>query len=121
MNLGSSTFETTVQEAGDGKALVRVLGDLDLAGAEQLREALTAAIVSHETTVLDLGSCAFMDSTGLRVLLAGVRRATEAGHALRLSAVRPEVWRVIELTGTDTLLPAYADVNAAFEATFKAQ
>ncbi|ETA71135.1 STAS domain-containing protein [Actinospica robiniae] len=115
MEQGPEALEVTVLDAGDGKALIKIVGELDLARAEPLREVLTSAVAAHAVTVLEMSRCPFMDSTGLRALLAGAHRAGETGHALRLAAVRPEVARVIELTGTHTLLPAYPDTTAALE------
>ncbi len=53
---------------------IKLTGELDLATAQQLREAL-AAVASASEVVLDLSELTFMDSSGLAVLvsLAGSR------------------------------------------------
>ena len=54
---------------------------------------------------LDFGDVTFMDSSGLHVLLATTRRAAEVGADLRLVSVSARVQRLLELTGTDGVLP----------------
>jgi anti-sigma B factor antagonist len=41
----------------------------------------------------------FLDSTGLSVLIAGLKRCQSSGGELRLVAPRPNVRRVLEITG----------------------
>ncbi|MDQ4070919.1 MAG: STAS domain-containing protein, partial [Actinomycetota bacterium] len=69
--LDFSVSVTTVE----GAATVRVTGDLDCYTAPQLRSALLALVddgAQHVT--LDLGRTQFVDSTGLSVLVGGLKR-----------------------------------------------
>ena len=56
----------------DDAAVIRVIGELDLATAPQLREVL-----------LDLSELAFIDSSGLSVLATGLKRLRAAGETWR--------------------------------------
>jgi len=79
-----------------------VSGELDLATAEQLEAGLNEIErESPETLVVDLRELEFMDSTGLRTLIAADARARERNA--RLVIVRPpeEVDRVFRLTRMD--------------------
>ena len=82
-----------------------VQGELDIATAPRLDAALLEAERARpRTLLLDLAGLAFMDSTGLRSMLAAHRRAVGEGRKLRLRNLRPEVARVLEMTGADRIL-----------------
>jgi anti-anti-sigma factor len=84
----------------DGTASITLAGELDLAGAHKLEASLDE--VERQGTarlVIDLRSLAFIDSTGLRLLLQADARARERGCELVLRAGEPSVQRVFEVTG----------------------
>jgi anti-sigma B factor antagonist len=81
------------------RALVRLIGELDLAAAPQAQQAIELAERKQPATLeLDLSSLAFMDSTGLRLLLSTRQRAREAGRQLVLRRGPQAVHRVFEVT-----------------------
>ena len=84
----------------DDAAMVRVMGELDLATAPQLREVLTdlAALGGLQVT-LDLRELAFIDSSGLSVLVTGLKRLREAGGDLALRSPNPATMKALEITG----------------------
>jgi anti-anti-sigma factor len=84
---------------------VRLQGELDLASAHTMEERL-AAIEEQQPArvVIDLGGLAFIDSSGLRVLLLADSRARERGFELVLAPGPEPVQRVFEMTGALDLL-----------------
>ena len=58
--------------------------------------------------LVDFAEVNFCDSTGIRVLLAALKRQMAAGGSLRLINVAPSVSRVFEMTGLRNLM---ADVG----------
>jgi anti-anti-sigma factor len=74
-----SPFATHV--AGDRqRALVRLVGELDLASAPSAEQAIVQAERFRTSLLeLDLSSLVFMDSTGLRLLLNTRQRSKSAG------------------------------------------
>jgi anti-sigma B factor antagonist len=79
-----------------------VHGDIDIAGGP----ILDAALVEFDgdvPLVLDLSDVSFVDSSGLRSLLSASQRASERSERVTLRGVRPEVLRLLEITGTDGL------------------
>ncbi|WP_329192723.1 MULTISPECIES: STAS domain-containing protein [unclassified Streptomyces] len=88
----------------DGRTTVSVTGEIDIATAPLLAEALRAALCDGVTRVeADLSGVSFCDCSGLNVLLAAERHARTHGRALRVTGVRsPQVRRLFELTGTTT-------------------
>lgn len=87
----------TVQIGPDGEVVVR--GDIDMAGGPILDAALTA-LAPTGSIVIDLTEVAFIDSSGLRSLLSAVRSARDRDAAVLLRGIRPEVARLLAITGT---------------------
>ena len=89
----------------DGEAVLRLalLGELDVATAPLLEEALMAAACQEpEVLLIDLRGLTFLGVAGLRVMLA----ACQEGARTRVSIVAgpPPVMRLFELTGLDSRL-----------------
>ena len=86
---------------GEGHPVVAVHGDLDVDGAPELRRALVEAIDEHpgRQLILDLEGVDFIDSAGLGMLVAGLKRAKDRGGDLVLVATGQNVLRILEVTG----------------------
>ena len=110
---GPQPFAVEVQQR-DAVAIVQPRGELDLVTVEMLRAALDD-IKSTERLVLDLRGLSFMDSTGLRLLVALHRRAQRDGWQLTLVAPTAPVDRAIQLCGLDKQLPFVAAPDADAE------
>ena len=98
-------------------SVIRVSGEVDLESAAQLSDHTVAVIRdAGPHIVLDLGRVAFLDSTGLNVLLAIHRRAELSGGALSLAAVPRPVLKVITVTGLAGTFDMHATVEDAVAA-----
>jgi anti-sigma B factor antagonist len=86
-------------EHGDGPAVVRPRGELDLASAPKLRAVLQDLRNKKASVRLELKELTFLDSSGLRLIWETDAAAREDGLTLTLSAGPPQVMRVFELTG----------------------
>jgi anti-anti-sigma factor len=94
----------------DGEAVVvTIAGDLDLSTAPELERSLVGIQTDGRPVVLDLRKVSFMDSSGLRVILAADARARAAGARLVLVEGRPGVQRVFQLTLLDRRLEFVSD------------
>lgn len=94
------------QRATRAGVTLKITGELDLSTGPVLEE--TIAGLRHELTALtlDLSDLAFMDSTGLRLLIEIDQRAREEEWSLAL--IRPEqetAAAVLKATGADSALP----------------
>jgi anti-sigma B factor antagonist len=86
-------------EQADRTIRLTVEGELDIASAARLEEALAEAEKGEpELIVLDLRGLQFMDSTGLRTILSADSRAREAGRRLVVVQGDENVKRVFEVT-----------------------
>lgn len=103
----NANFSVTT-ESIDGLEAVSVSGELDEATAPRLREALEAVMEQVDRpVVVDLSGCEFIDSTGLSLLVESQRRLAESDRSFAVCSVRPEVGRLLELTGIDTAIGLY--------------
>jgi anti-sigma B factor antagonist len=95
-------------------AVVSVGGEVDLGTAHELSEAAIVAMQEiGPSIVLDLSGVTFMDSTGLKVLLAVNNRAQLAGGRLVLAGAKRPVHRVVSITGFDKTFAVCDDVETA--------
>jgi anti-anti-sigma factor len=97
------SFHTTV--TGD-VATIALTGELDVAGAALLEQEIERVAAEHDprTLVLDLSGLAFMDSTGLRLVVLADAKAREQGRRLVLVRGIADVHRVFEITRMDERL-----------------
>jgi anti-anti-sigma factor len=105
-------FSVAVHDADD-RLVVVARGELDLATAPQLEEAVLPPLRDGATVVLDLRPLGFMDSTGVRVIVAAHHAARDHGGRLALVRCPPEgpVGRVLEISGLDGILDVIDDVR----------
>src|SRR3954452_20000017 len=92
-------FKVSERELYSGARDVQVEGELDLAVAAQLDEVLTAAAEQCERVLVGLENCAFIDSSGIAVILRTHNRMQEEGHRLVVYAPTDQVLRVLSMTG----------------------
>lgn len=99
-----------------GDLVVLVLaGEIDLYTAPRLQSELTAALAAADPVniVVDMSAVEFCDSTGMNVLLAAHRLASERGGNLELAAPRASVRKILEVTGLQSVFTVRDDVPAA--------
>ncbi len=86
----------------DGLHTVTVAGELDQSTAPELRRALAGVLGGQAGGVLvDLSDCAFIDSTGLSLLVETKRHLTEESRRFGVCCPDADVRRLLELTGID--------------------
>ncbi len=102
----------------DGDVVViRAHGRLNMLTAPRLERTLQYALGNGNTRiVLDLSEVEFLDSTGLSVMILGMKEARGGGGDLRLVAPGPQPSLVLQLTKLDRVLLAFDDVTAAWAA-----
>jgi anti-sigma B factor antagonist len=84
------------------RVVVRLDGELDLASVPLLEDALANAPSDDASTiVLDLRGLEFVDSTGLRGILAQEQRSAELGQTFALVRGSEQVQRLLQMTGVD--------------------
>lgn len=96
----------TIRSERDGEIhTIRLIGELDLATADDVEGELARVEAKDAASiVLDLSGLAFMDSTGVRLIVNAHTRARADGRRLTLLRGQAAVQRVMELSGVDALL-----------------
>ena len=105
MGSSVSEFFSVRNDVRNGVARVVVRGELDLGAVPILDGHLTSLQQDGvRAIILDLRDLSFIDSTGLRVLLAASRRAANDGHRLAIVGASEPARRLFEITGTERIL-----------------
>lgn len=107
--------EFEVEEARrDGVPVVSVRGEVDVATAPALREALDSAVDGGPGTVVaDLTGVTFIDSTGLGVLIGARKRCLDDGGEFRVVVSEPRILKVFEITGLNELFTIHPALEPA--------
>jgi anti-sigma B factor antagonist len=99
-----------------GVTVVAPSGEVDMASAPQLREKLGELLNDGITNLLvDMSEVAFLDSSGLGVLVSAMKQTRASGGSIRLAGVRPLVLKVLEITRLTDALPTYRTVDEALD------
>ena len=91
MAFEAPNFDLTEEELDDHTVVIRVAGEIHVTTAPEFSERLNDAIAGGKTgVVLDLTDVEFIDSTGLSVLLNGLRRVTRVRGRMALVVREPD-------------------------------
>jgi anti-sigma B factor antagonist len=83
----------------DGRVTLVLSGEFDMASVPRFEDELAAVEAGAPATiVVDLDRLQFMDSSGLRALVAADDRARHAGRRLAIVPGPPQIRRVFEIT-----------------------
>jgi anti-sigma B factor antagonist len=94
-------LNVTEDDVDEHTHVLALRGELDVATVPRLADPLRAAIAAGKTAmVIDLAELTFLDSTGLMVLLNGLRRVGRQGGNLVIMCTNPTVLRLFDITGT---------------------
>ncbi|QZY29383.1 STAS domain-containing protein [Nocardioides coralli] len=89
----------TTREA-DGKTIVAVGGEIDVYTAPKLRDKITELVSagSYEL-VVDMQAVEFLDSTGLGVLVGGLKKVRAHDGSLELVCNQDRLLKIFRITG----------------------
>ncbi|MBB5871321.1 anti-sigma B factor antagonist [Allocatelliglobosispora scoriae] len=94
--------------------VLEVGGEIDVYTAPKLRERLVELLEAGTSAlVVDLGKVEFLDSTGLGVLVGGLKKSRAAGATFSLVCSRDNLLKIFRITALDQVLPLYPTVEAA--------
>jgi anti-sigma B factor antagonist len=99
---GDVPFTCEVVPDGDSVA-IRLSGELDLATAPEVDAAFADVAQRSVPVILDLRGLQFMDSRGIRMLVAYHDQALAAGFPLTVACDEP-ITKLLKLTGLDRRL-----------------
>jgi anti-sigma B factor antagonist len=102
---------STSIERRDGEVMIFVGGEIDVANSQRLREVIEPCIAVRTPLIIDLADVAFIDSSGLKILL-WAQDAME-GHDAILMLKNPStsVIALLAATGLDSMFHVTTDVR----------
>jgi len=110
-------FHLSEEDVDERTHLIAVAGEIHVSTAPEFSRLLSAAIGRGKTqVVLDLSEVEFIDSTGLSVLLNGLRRVTRRGGRMAIVCSNPTVLRLFVITRLDSTFTIVGSRRAALEA-----
>lgn len=102
-----------VTEHGDTTVLA-VRGEVDVYTAPRLREKLVELVSQGKQDIaVDLEAVDFLDSTGLGVLVGGLKRLRSHDGDLSLVCTQQRILKVFEITGLTKVFTIHASVDEA--------
>lgn len=110
-------MEFDVRVVGADTSVIAPRGRLNMVAAPRLRVLVWQTVRDGQSRiVLDLAETAFMDSSGLGALIAGLKAARQAGGDLRIAAPTEQVAMVLQVSNLDRVLRPYGSVQEALDA-----
>jgi anti-sigma B factor antagonist len=101
-------FELAEEDLDTRTHVIAVSGEIHVSTAPEFARRLSEAIARGKTAVvLDLSATEFIDSTGLSVLLNGLRKVTRQRGRMALVCTNPTVLRLFEITRLDSTFDIY--------------
>ncbi len=100
-------LDVTLEELG-GYSLIGLSGEVDVYSAPKLREVIKDLVDEGKySLVVDLGKVAFLDSTGLGVLVGGLKRVKHHDGELGIICGQEKILRIFRITGLTKVFPIY--------------
>lgn len=96
------------------RVVITLAGELDMANAPLLQSTVESEeLSSTKTVVLDLQQLTFVDSTGLRIILAARELCWRRGQELAITPGSQQVQRLLSVTGVSEHLRTIATPDGA--------
>lgn len=97
---GANVDLTLATREVDGRTIVQVGGEIDVYTAPRLRDAI-AELVSQGVyaIVVDMEGVEFLDSTGLGVLVGGLKKVRAHDGSLELVCTQERLLKIFRITG----------------------
>ncbi len=101
----------------DDRTVVEVAGEIDVYTAPRLREQLVELVNGgNYHLVVDLEGVEFLDSTGLGVLVGGLKRVRAHDGSLRLVCTQERILKIFRITGLTKVFSIHDSVDDAVAA-----
>ena len=96
----------------DGRAIVAVGGEIDVYTAPKLRDQITELVSDGAyNIVIDLEAVEFLDSTGLGVLVGGLKKVRAHDGSLELVCTLERLLKIFRITGLAKVFVIHDSLN----------
>jgi anti-sigma B factor antagonist len=108
-------LDLDISTQGD-TSIVTLVGEIDVYTAPRLRQALIDLVSQGATDiVVDMDRVDFLDSTGLGVLVGGLKRVKSAEGDLRLVVTQDRIMKIFDITGLSKEFPIRGSLDEAMQ------
>ncbi len=98
--------------------IIEVGGEIDVYTAPKLRECITELVdQGHRDLIIDLEKVEFMDSTGLGVLVGGLKRVRTHEGSLELVCTQERLLKIFRITGLSKVFAIHGSQSEALVAS----
>lgn len=96
------------------KSVVTLRGEIDVYTAPRLRQAIIDLVDAGAThIVVDMEKVDFLDSTGLGVLVGGLKRVRLKEGSLSIVANQDKILKIFDITGLNKIFSIYPSIDEA--------
>ena len=110
-------IKVNVREAPGDCYVVDLSGEIDVYTSPKVKDAIGSLIdrgVYH--LVINLEKVRYIDSTGLGVLIGGLKRVREHGGSVNLVCTNPQIKKIFDITGLVKIFGIFDSEDAAMKA-----
>jgi len=109
--------DLTLEHRREGdRTVLEVGGEIDVYTAPKLRERLVELVAQgHYIIIVDMTKVEFLDSTGLGVLVGGLKRVRSHDGQLVLVCNQERIYKIFRITGLTKVFPIYDSVEEALQ------
>jgi anti-sigma B factor antagonist len=100
-------LEVTTRDVGD-YTVIKLKGEVDIYTAPSLRETIVDSVEKERYKIaVDLDEVDFLDSTGLGVLVGGLKRVKQHDGELGIICNQEKILRIFKITGLTKIFNIY--------------
>jgi anti-sigma B factor antagonist len=117
--LGRMIVDLSLDTRTEGaKTVIEVAGEIDVYTAPRLREQIVQLVDEGKYhLIVDMENVEFLDSTGLGVLVGGLKRVRAHDGSLHLVCTQERILKIFRITGLTKVFPLHGSVAEAVEAS----
>jgi anti-anti-sigma factor len=97
--MGGGILQIAEHDLGTGRCELQLEGELDLWSVERLQAVLQRVARENDAILVGLGSCDFVDSTGIALILQARRQLEDGGGRLVVYGCSDQVLRIFTVAG----------------------
>src|SRR5256714_15266864 len=98
----------------NGASVVTLRGEIDVYTAPRLRQTLIDLVEGGATDiVVDMEKVDFLDSTGLGVLVGGLKRVKDREGTMKRVATQERIRKIFDITGLSKVFPIFGSLDKA--------
>jgi anti-sigma B factor antagonist len=95
-------------------AIISLRGEIDVYTAPRLRQALIDLVEGgSKDIVVDMDKVDFLDSTGLGVLVGGLKRVKSNDGEMKLVVTQDRIMKIFDITGLAKVFPMFGSLDEA--------